>query len=64
MSFIFSLECSTCEEDLESEAIMDDDKDILMTVKPCQKCLETAKMEGLKHGEKIYKPKSKDETTP
>lgn len=61
MSFLFDLQCLECEGELESAATMDDDMDILMVIKPCKACLETAKMAGLKSGEKIYKNKDEGE---
>ena len=64
MSFLYRHDCAVCNHELTCEADIDEDNDIIMFTNPCPVCMDAAKKEGLREGERRYKdkPKGKDES--
>ena len=48
----YEITCSVCEEKLTYEKQIDSDKDMMLEVAPCEKCLANAHDEGKREGEK------------
>lgn len=38
----YECKCSVCKENLVFQKVVDSDKDLLLTIEPCETCMETA----------------------
>ena len=46
MPVIYELRCVDCNEDLGFSLVLDKDNDLLVSVDPCEECMDKAREEG------------------